>query len=147
MSWWNTLWLHARLLWSIGLFLARVGVAELAQRKVALVSITTATLLAAIAFLQVIKAVETTLTPPPPLELAITTAPESRTYRLSPSELEEQLAYFLNMLEKQPTHVGALLNTGILYETLGNTREADRYFVLAAKNNRTTPRLVRGFEK
>ncbi|OGJ39219.1 MAG: hypothetical protein A3A82_00235 [Candidatus Pacebacteria bacterium RIFCSPLOWO2_01_FULL_47_12] len=147
MPWPKTLWLHVCLVWSIGMFVARLGTAELVQHKLALVSTIAVSLLVAIAFLQVTKAVEMTLAPPVPLELAISTAPESATYRLSQTELEEQLTYFLAVLKQQPTHLGLLLNVGMLYETLGNTREAHYYFELAAKNNRPTPRLVWGLEK
>ncbi len=147
MAWLNTISLNIRLLWSIGLFLARVTFSELAQRKLALVSSVALVLLCAIALLQVSKAVETTLEPPTPLELAIQTEPNSDTYRLSPDEAQEQLSYFLELHKQQPTHREVLLNIGILYETLGNAREAGRYFELAAKNNRNTPQLIHLTEK
>ncbi|NCN82976.1 MAG: hypothetical protein GW947_03340 [Candidatus Pacebacteria bacterium] len=147
MAWLHSLVLHIRLIWSIGLFLARIALSELTQRKLALISTTAVILLSAIALLQVVKAVETTITPPTPLELAISTEPLSATYRLTPAEAEEQLSYFLKLYELQPTHREILLNIGILYETLENTREAERYFDLAAKSNRTTPHIIRGIEK
>ena len=147
MAWLNTISLNIRLLWSIGLFLARVTFSELAQRKLALVSSVALVLLCAIALLQVSKAVETTPEPPTPLELAIQTEPNSDTYRLSPDEAREQLSYFLELHKQQPTHREVLLNIGILYETLGNAREAGRYFELAAKNNRNAPQIIRLTEK
>lgn len=147
MAWLNTISLNIRLLWSIGLFLARVTFSELAQRKLALVSSVAVVLLCAITLLQVTKAVESTLKPPAPLELAIQTEPNSDTYRLSPDEAQEQLSYFLELHKQQPTHREVILNIGILYETLGNAREAGRYFELAAKNNRNTPQLIHLTEK
>jgi tetratricopeptide (TPR) repeat protein len=147
MAWLNTISLNIRLIWSISVFLARVTFSELAQRKLALVSSVAVVLLCAITLLQVTKAVETTLQPPAPLELAIQTEPSSDTYRLSPDEAQEQLSYFLELYKQQPTHREVLLNIGILYETLGNTREAGRYFELAAKNNRNAPQIIRLSEK
>ena len=114
MAWLHSLVLHIRLIWSIGLFLARIALSELTQRKLALISTTAVILLSAIALLQVVKAVETTITPPTPLELAISTEPLSATYRLTPAEAEEQLSYFLKLYELQPTHREILLNIGIL---------------------------------
>ncbi|MDA1080029.1 MAG: hypothetical protein O2840_05065 [bacterium] len=143
MAWFRTLILHIRLLWSIGLFLTRVAIAELAERRLAFVSVVAVLLLGSIGLLQITKTLTATQTPPAPLELALQTEPKSETYRLSPAEAEEQLAYLLTLHAQQPTHKELQLHIAVLYETLGNTREAQRYFDQAVKNNRSTPEIIR----
>lgn len=136
-------WLNISLVYSMAVFLLRIALAELVERKLAVASTAAVLLLAAITVLQVVKAVEHTLTPPAPLSIALTTTPDSTTYRLTPEQINVQLIYFLEILKQQPTHYQALLNAGMLHEALGNTEKSAEYFARAAQNNQTSPRVIR----
>ncbi|NCN06313.1 MAG: hypothetical protein GW946_00530 [Candidatus Pacebacteria bacterium] len=143
MNWLASLWHSTQLVWSICTFLSRLCLAELAQRKLLLVSTGVVLLVTAIAVLQGVKVLETALESPAPVVLAIHTEPASKTYRLSPSELKEQLDFFLELEKQQPTHAQTLLNIGIIYEALGNTRESEYYFNRAANNTWSSQKIIR----
>lgn len=120
-----------RLLWSIGIFGARLSLAVAAQKQLATLSIVVVLLVGLFA---------TTTLLSQPMPSAETTqigghylAKNSVIEKLSAEEIQAELEYVLDKIELQPTHQDLIYNAALLYKAQGNDAQAELYFQQLSK--------------
>ena len=116
------LFFSLRLLWSIGIFGARLSLAVAAQKQLATVSIVAFLLLGLLATTTLLSRTQA---------IAKTTstsghylAKNSEIKKFSIDETQEQLEYVLEQIKLQPTHQDLLYNAALLYRAQGKIGRA-----------------------
>lgn len=122
--------LKIKLIYSLSLFLLTVAWEYFALiRTVVLYGVITS--LIVWAFLSNTTAFETTqstfLYP-----IVLQTTPDATERLFSESEIRQQISRYESLLQKQPNHRDALINTALLYQALGEVENSQRYWQQAA---------------